>query len=80
MRLTLLEVRRICRAIASENHQVAIGRVAASDGGSDHVEILLTVHLPDHGPRLVEALVSRTDRETFERDLRRRIAALTLSP
>ena len=80
MRLTLLEVRRICRAIARENHQVDIGQVAASDGGSDHVEILLTVHRPDHDPRLVEALVRRTDRETLERDLRRRIAALTRSP
>ena len=79
MRLTLREVRRICRAIACEYHQVDIGQVAASHGGSDHVEILFTVLPPDHGPRKVLTLLRRTDRETFERDLRRRIAALTRS-
>jgi len=78
MRLTLREVGKLSRAIAAEHGgEIVVDGVAASHGDSESVELLLTVTRPGRAPRAAMVLVRRVDRETFERDFRRRIATQT---
>ena len=75
MRLTLREVTRLSREVAAEYLElVAIDGVAASAGGSDFVELLLTIRVSGTRARTILVDARRTSAEEFTADLRRRIA------
>ncbi|MGD9904950.1 MAG: hypothetical protein AB7U83_15905 [Vicinamibacterales bacterium] len=77
MRLTLQTVRERSRAIAGEYPgAVAIDGVARSAGGSEYVEILVTLTVPGRADRQVMLDLPRTDGAAFERELRRRLTRL----
>ena len=73
MRLTVRQLAKINRTVAAEhNGQIEID-TAAPAGGSDFVEVLVTVR-QSHVIR-----VPRTDAETYERDVRRYLAKVVPS-
>ena len=70
MRLTLEEVEDISRRTASTYAaDLTLVGVAATDGGADHVELLVTVSGCHAEPCMLMLNVVRTDRESLERDL-----------
>ena len=73
MRLTVRQLAKINRALAAEhNGQIEID-TAGPPGGSDFVELLVTVR-QSHVVR-----VRRTDADTYERDVRRKLSAVVPS-
>lgn len=73
MRLTLRHVTRLSREIAAEYLElVEVEGVANSTGGSDYVELLLTVR-GSGSARTVLVDARRTSAADLEVDLRRRI-------
>jgi hypothetical protein len=71
MRLNLEEVTRISHAIAREyDGQFEVTGVAANDGGTDHVELLVTIKGCHHDPCVLMLNLTRVDSESMERELR----------
>jgi hypothetical protein len=74
MRLTLEEVTKISHAIAQEyGGQLEVTGVAATDGGTDHVELLVTITGCHDEPCVLMLNLTRVDSEAMERELRARL-------
>jgi hypothetical protein len=73
MRLTLDEVKTISRTIAQEfAGEIEVTNVVSTDGGTDHVELLMTIAGCHREPCTLMVNVRRDD-ETMEDELRARI-------
>jgi hypothetical protein len=73
MRLTLDEVTKISRAIAQEYAgEIEVTNVVSTDGGTDHVELLMTIVGCHREPCTLMVNVTRDD-EAMEGELRARI-------
>jgi 5,10-methylenetetrahydrofolate reductase len=71
MALKLEDVAKISRAIAEEySDQVEVTAVAANHGGTDRVELLVTILEGHRDPYVLMINLTRVDSESMERELR----------
>lgn len=74
MSLPIEVIAEISRAVVAEQHRDAeVLAVTGGDGGTNRVEILLSIH-PLAEPHLVVLNLARGDRPELEADLRRQLA------
>jgi hypothetical protein len=71
MALTLEQVTRLSRAVAQDySDHVEVTAVAANDGGTNRVELLVTVVGCHRDPCVLMMNLTRVDSEAMERELR----------
>jgi hypothetical protein len=74
MRLSLNVVGNIARRVAADYRDVVeIDGIAAAPGDSNVVELLITIRPSSSSSKHVTVAATRSDPETFEADLRRRL-------
>ena len=75
MSLNASTISELSRTIAGDydDADVEVVGVAATHGGSDRVELLVSMSDPSEGMRVRMLNLTRTGRSDFERDLRERL-------
>jgi hypothetical protein len=77
MALTVRQITQIAQAITRNAPRLEVQGVIATDGGSERVELLLTIAAADREPRLVLLNVSREGAVAFETELTAKLRDLS---